>query len=168
MPEAHTQGLQDCLGALRALPASLRGTVLRQAVYEGAEIFARAIKNAAPKGGSHRNSKFGPIAENIIIYERKRSDLFIEAEKDNALAVLVGPNKKAFYAYFVEHGFIHHTARSVLRRAHVGSVRKVVHTSGVRVAGRPWIKQAYDSVKAQAHAAMIKVFEDAFRGKQNG
>lgn len=142
--ECTVKGTDKVVQKFMQMKNSLRGDLLRKSIMEGGALAKRNLEAAAPQAKSQpKRRKWGPLFQNIIIYERRRRDIFIQAEQDNALAILVGPNKQAFYGYFLEKGYMHIARTSKMKRVRDASGRrKVIHTGGRKMPALKWIENA--------------------------
>lgn len=103
---------------LEKLPAAVTADHQRKALSKGAELIRSEAAALAPRGqGEH-------IAEHIIV------DPLTDAELDRAeevvgahAAVLVGPERRFFYGYFLEYGTSKMPAQPFMRPAFDTKVR---------------------------------------------
>ncbi len=156
-------GIDQVIAKLRALNVEVREATLQKALQAGAQIAKTAMEAAAPRGnypGGRNNRKWGPIHSDIIIYKRKRED---EAYGDYA-SMLAGPSKHAFYAYFVEKGFIHRKKTSRIRRSRAGGVSTTVHEGGSKVEGNRKFENAFKANEDAIREAIIDVIAKAVQG----
>ncbi len=100
------QGGPELVRALESISLKLAKKQLRDMLRSAAEPFADRIEGAAPKGD--------PAPPNI-------SDVAISNSRsggdERAAAVVVGPNKDAFYGYFQEFGFYDVPGKGFMRAA---------------------------------------------------
>jgi HK97 gp10 family phage protein len=173
----NLKGMDSAIANLRRLSKSMQGQVNREAAYEGAEILASEIIRQSPRGSfdDKPNPKKGHIAQNIIIYERKRKDTYTEGEQNASISLLVGPNKKAFHAYFYEHGRAGFEVKPDKERGkkalHWIGGGKDIFSRGHKVGPQQpnqFIKRAFDAKADAAKQAMIEVYRDAVKGLTNG
>lgn len=185
MATAKLVGMDEAIANLLAMPEYLRGEVTRRAVTEGAEILQAdmiATTSAFRSSKRHKGGQ-GHISDNIIIHERRNPEAYLQAEKDNAIALLVGPSKKAFHAYFVEHGWNHpigprityttkrgdrwnpagHTyTTGRLKRGTGRAAHSQMGTSRSRfVAGKAWAEAVFNRSGKAAREAMISSYRAA-------
>lgn len=102
-------GGQDLAKALNALPDALSFRVQQQALKVAAEPMRSEAAILAPRGPDAPH-----IAENIVIGIPGKG---LADVSDEDAVVAVGPEKKYFYGYFWEYGWIHHAAHPFMRPA---------------------------------------------------
>lgn len=102
-------GRQALAAALRALPDAVSLKVQREALKAGAEPMRAMAASLAPRGPDAPH-----IADNIVIGipTGQLADV-----SDEAAVVAVGPEKKYFYGFFWEFGWIFHPAHPFMRPA---------------------------------------------------
>ncbi len=102
-------GGQELAKALNALPAAVSVKVQRDALRLAAEPMRAEAAALAPRGPDAPH-----IAENIVISIPRTG---LADVSDEAAVVAVGPDKKYFYGFFWEYGWIHHAAHPFMRPA---------------------------------------------------
>jgi len=102
-------GGQDLAKALNALPAAVSMKVQRDALRLAAEPMRAEAAALAPRGPDAPH-----IAENIVIGIPGKG---LADVSDEAAAVAIGPEKKYFYGFFWEFGWIRHVAHPFMRPA---------------------------------------------------
>lgn len=88
--------------------------IAKDAILEGAEIVRQEASRRAPR-------RTGNLAANIVVGEPK-------GEKPGELAVVIGPNKDAFYGLFLELGTSKMAARPFLVPALKATKKQVQET----------------------------------------
>lgn len=111
------QGGAELRRTLESLPHAVTGPHQRQALKAGAEVIRAEAEALAPRGhGEH-------IADHIVI------DALTDAELDRGdlqgahAAVLIGPEKRFFYGYFLEFGTAKMGPQAFMRPAFDTKVR---------------------------------------------
>lgn len=109
---ARLDGGMEMTKRLQALPSATTAAHQRTALVEGAELIRAEASDLAPRGhGEH-------IADHIVIdpltdTELDRSTDFVSEQA----AVLIGPERRFFYGYFLEFGTSKMSARPFMRPA---------------------------------------------------
>jgi len=102
-------GGQELAKTLNALPSALSMKVQREALRVAAEPMRAEAAALAPRGPDAPH-----IAENIVIGIPSKG---LEDISDESSVVAVGPEKKYFYGFFWEFGWIRHAAHPFMRPA---------------------------------------------------
>jgi HK97 gp10 family phage protein len=147
MATVKVKGLDPLLQKFRELGVDLRGEIWRKSIMEAGEVAKGMIERASPHRASQpKKRKWGPLFQNIIVYERKQKHEYFQGRIDNQMSILIGPNHNAFYGYFVEKGFMHYkAATSKIVRERVGRHVKYEHIGGQKVKAQPFIKPIFES-----------------------
>lgn len=125
---------------LESIGKDLAGKAMREAVTAGANVYKAEMEARAP----------GSIKGKIIVYERKGEKTYTQGQLDAQISLLVGPRKKdAYYAYFLEHGWMH--------------TGKGSKTGGKWIPPRPFVRPTFDAVNDKAKAAALEVLRDAVK-----
>jgi HK97 gp10 family phage protein len=108
--------------ALKELPDEVARKVAEQSLRKGARIIADEMKARAPVRQDGRVKKMGKNAKTGRLpgYLRASIGVRIKRGLDAALATLavgIGPNRRAYYASFLEFGTRHEPARPFARPA---------------------------------------------------
>jgi hypothetical protein len=165
MASVKVTGLDRALQQFKELSIDCRGEIWRKSIMEAGEVAKGMIERAAPHRASQpKKRKWGPIWQNIIIYERKKKNEFFQGRLDNQMSILIGPNHNAFYGYFMEKGFMHVTRASKIIRKRVGRKVKYEHIGGQKVKGQPFIKPIFESQAQRLKDIVIDGIKKALRG----
>jgi hypothetical protein len=141
--------------SLAELLKSVSGEGLDAATNAAAEVYKRAITDAAPRAS-------GVLAASVGIFESRDKR---QLSGDNLRRVLVGPDKKkGFYGFFLEKGWTH-TGRA--RKTRDSSPGRAAHgqkgtaRTGKKISGNRWFTDAV----AGANEAAEKAAADALESK---
>lgn len=131
MSDSFKGGMQAFAKRLESIGKDLAGKAMREAVTAAANTYKSEMEARAP----------GSIKAKIIVYERKGETAYTQAQKNLQISLLVGPSKDAYYAFFLEKGWM--------------------HRGGKWIPPRPFVRPTFDSVKQQADAAALEVLRNA-------
>jgi HK97 gp10 family phage protein len=153
---AKVIGMDKIIANLNKLSADVRGNLNRQAVMAAAEIARDEIRRQSPYGKEEQRGmrKHYHIAQEIVIEEVKRPTSYTQAEIDKVIAMKVGPSRRAFHGFFIEHGL---KAKDIVRKLRSGKTVKYLRKE---IRGTEFIKRALETKRQDCINAMIKVFRD--------
>lgn len=105
----NLRGMPELREALKRLGSALKMEVIQEALMKGAEPIRAAAAQKAPR-------RTGTLAEEMIAAHSTEWGRYARGARE-AVAVRIGPSKKAFYGKFQELGTRRHAAQPFLRPA---------------------------------------------------
>lgn len=137
----QVQGLEDVVGRLKALPLELAKRAFLRAGRRAARLLQEDMQARAPirTGFLRRSIRF--------------SVKFKPQDNKASLRIRVGPSSKAFYARFIERGYL---ATGRRRR---GEKRRAGKTGARHIAARPFARPTFDLRREDA----VRVFASVLR-----
>lgn len=164
-PPIRLTGIDQYIAKLTAMERNLRGQTIRKAVMAAGEVAKQAMMATSPVRHTPRKRTkggFGPIRDHIIIYERKRRDLWSQVEADLAMSILTGPSHMAFYAYFQRHGWnLYVKGKSRIGWEGVPLRSKATWIGGKRMPARPELFRITEGTRQKMRQAAIDVIRAA-------
>lgn len=135
-------GLAETLKRFEELGQKVDAESADKACKAAAQSVRAAVIEAAPRGAEPPNRRYGPIHRNVFT---KKVEQGLSAMA-SSVTYKVGISQKAFYAYFIEHGY---DIGGATERSRAGGKSVTKHTgTGVKhIAARPFFRPTVDRME---------------------
>lgn len=161
--DVEIKGLAELDRALQSFAGDLAEKFLAQGVSAGAKAIQDAIRAAAPVRSDTYAKRISRGSKATRAPGFLRSRIFrrrVAKASGTAISYVIGPNKGAFYAHFVEFGHRPPHRKAALGRAHAAGIELGTRSTPAH----PFIRPAFSASKGASLDSMTRNLRDRLAG----